>query len=483
VSVKDRVRAAVIRTNDRWPFSRLNRVPYLLAIRAFVQLCRRYPAIKSVYLRHGMLRRDWAPALSDIDLTIVMEGGRTTDEAFAFLRSYWRDHARLKAVFPMLGDVDILDERHVAAWTTRTIRGYEAKDWRLLYGAPTVRSHYRADPERLRHDAFEYGLLFYLGYFRHGFFADQPFTELRSRELERLAVGIARYLSGYRTALVPDGPIGVPPRRDRAGLLSWLMKHLEMNAPQLVPDLSPDGSAKHDSVVRDRPELGEAQVVQLPVDESEMPVLQEGVESLYLADGDCFIVLRDHLEDANSRRCASIAWNCRYLTRGGPIVLSRRVFEYMLRVHAPLRYGSLASRRALAYGPDIVCAIPPPTDAALVDHVLDQTDKVLTMPQRPGFFSPLDTLGNKGATFGRQLDRCLHMSLYLEAGSIPRSKEQLVEETRARYAEHYRELGSICDRFDRDDWGSTSRALFGLFRTVTQDVHQQLEGAGSLGRR
>ena len=53
LSIRDAVRTAVIGTNAIWPFSSLNRVPYHVAIKAFIRVCKDYPEIKSVYLRSG----------------------------------------------------------------------------------------------------------------------------------------------------------------------------------------------------------------------------------------------------------------------------------------------------------------------------------------------------------------------------------------------------------------------------------------------
>jgi hypothetical protein len=261
------------------------------------------------------------------------------------------------------------------------------------------------------------------------------------------------------------------------------MRHLEVNVPEIAPSIRRGGSGEHEAAGRDGLEPAVAQAAHLPVGRSGPPALRDGVECIYRADGDDFVVLRDRLEDAALRRCASVAWDRRHAAPVGPIVLSRRVFEYMLRVHAPLRYGSLAGRRELAYGRDILRAIPPPTEAALVGHVLDQTDKVLTMPRRSRLFMPHELVRARREILERELDRCLLMRLYLETGSVPRTRELVAAETRARYPEPYRELRGACDLLQRDDWGSASRGLFGLFRGVAHDVHQRLEQQDGLGHR
>jgi hypothetical protein len=105
------------------------------------------------------------------------------------------------------------------------------------------------------------------------------------------------------------------------------------------------------------------------------------------------------------------------------------------------------------------------------------------MPRRSRLFMPQELVRARREILERELDRCLLMRLHLETGSVPRTRELVAAETRARYPEPYRELRGACDLLQRDDWGSASRGLFGLFRGVAHDVHQRLEQQDGLGHR
>jgi hypothetical protein len=460
MAVRDSLRAAVVKTNERWPFSRLNRIPYLLAMRAFVHLCGRYAEVKSVYLRHGMLRRDWIPAISDVDLTIVVDGALTTDQEFAFLESYWRSHARLQACFPMIRDLDILNERQVASWTRWTIRGYESRDWRLIHGAPTVRSRYVAAPGRVRHDAFNYALCLYLGYF-----------------LER-----HRY-AGYDAASGRCGATGGPPRRDPAGLLSWVVRRLDAGVPSIVHATSLGRTSARipaGPLELHPPTTASASAF---AGEGEIARAQEALECIYLTEDASIVVLKDDLDDACVRRCAGVARHRIRPSPVAPVILSRRVFEYTLRAYAPLLYTQLARRRVLAYGRDLLPDINPPSEYAFTDVVLEQMVNVLAFPRRRAIFLrwPLDR--RAGEDFEWELHRSLSIRLYLDTGSIPRCRERLIAETRARYREHFRRLGKICGRSASGDRRSVSRELFGLFRDLADELDQQLETIESLDAR
>src|SRR5437016_5956468 len=101
MKIRDIVRTAVLKTNPHWPFSSLNKTPYYLAIRIFVQACKRFPEIHSVYLRAGLTEGHWLPGLSDIDLTLVIDSKLTVEREFVFLRSFWKRYKFLKCFFPM----------------------------------------------------------------------------------------------------------------------------------------------------------------------------------------------------------------------------------------------------------------------------------------------------------------------------------------------------------------------------------------------
>ncbi len=57
-----------------------------------------------------MSRKNWIPAVSDIDLTVIIDGSLTELQEYNFLKSFWKKFERLKKIFPMIGEVDIMNE-------------------------------------------------------------------------------------------------------------------------------------------------------------------------------------------------------------------------------------------------------------------------------------------------------------------------------------------------------------------------------------
>jgi hypothetical protein len=134
MSARDLVRTLILKTNPYWPFSRCNRMPYALAIRALVETFRKLPEIRGIYLRNGLVAGQWIPAMSDIDISILIQKELTAEQEYGFLESFWKKYAGLKRFFPMLGEVEILNEAEFATWLSYTSCTPGPREWVLLHG-------------------------------------------------------------------------------------------------------------------------------------------------------------------------------------------------------------------------------------------------------------------------------------------------------------------------------------------------------------
>ena len=134
IKVVSLLRAAVLATNPYWPFKRINRLPYHLAIVAFTHLCGRFKEVNAAYVRHSLVLGEWTPGLSDIDLTIILRDGMSSKEDYSFYDRFFRQYLRMKHLLPMLGEVEVMDERQFRIWQRFGFRGRWAISWRLVFG-------------------------------------------------------------------------------------------------------------------------------------------------------------------------------------------------------------------------------------------------------------------------------------------------------------------------------------------------------------
>ncbi|HSP87129.1 MAG TPA: hypothetical protein VLN45_03295, partial [Ignavibacteriaceae bacterium] len=125
MNLRDFVRIIVLATNRVMLFSYLNRLPYYFALNIFIHVFSKFKEIKSIYLRHGLSEKNWVPGISDIDLTIIIDGNLSKENNYLFLQLFWKKFEKVKKFFPMLGEADIINDLEIKNWTKFSIRGYE----------------------------------------------------------------------------------------------------------------------------------------------------------------------------------------------------------------------------------------------------------------------------------------------------------------------------------------------------------------------
>lgn len=147
-ALHDTVRGFVRATHD-WPgLTQLYAKVYRQAAAAAGRLASGADSIAGVYARNSYAEGTWIAGVSDIDLTVVFRNASVADRD-----RFHERYGRLRRVFPMLGETELLEERHVAAWTARAYAGHQARHWQRLGGSHQLRLCYRGDErlDRLRH--------------------------------------------------------------------------------------------------------------------------------------------------------------------------------------------------------------------------------------------------------------------------------------------------------------------------------------------
>jgi|GEM_PF-4766406 len=200
MSALDPIIRLMLRTNDIWPFSRLNRLPYTAALAAFKAVIGRHPAVLAAYTRHGLARGDIIPGLSDIDLTVILADGMPAADEMAAVSCLFADYARLQAAFPNLGEMEILTEGEFRVWAGFGYRGKATGDWMHIRGRD-LRAGARVGASPI--ERADEALMMYLDYLMLK--ARMPQSPIIDAKISRLSKKIA-LLCG---APDPDGTIDV----------------------------------------------------------------------------------------------------------------------------------------------------------------------------------------------------------------------------------------------------------------------------------
>ncbi len=471
MKITDIVRTSVLKTNHWWPFSQLNKTPYYIAIWAFVRLCKKFPQIKSAYLRHGIVEGNWVPAISDIDLTLIIDSKLTVEEEFSFLHYFWKNFETMKKLFPMLGEVEILNEDHIGSWTKFGIRGYESSSWRLVYGKETVKSNYMVYPGRLAMDYLNYALTYYLGYFLRKFKQEEP-TYLVSQDLKRLVSKILRYLNCIGTDDSKRQKL-VGQLDDKADMINSTLKELEKRISFITPSDNEAATRKKDKewlpdVDSRNKEYFENQSLDIRTSAS----WDEAIQSIILDyHKRIFIVLKDGLDAFAMKSCIDTIRRVFAQEDKMPIIVSFCIFKYILRYYNPFEYTGLIRYRTVVYGRDLLSDIQPPDMHIFVRKVVEQTTNVLTFPQSHKLILPPSPDWFLARELESTVERSFFLKLYLEKGVISTCHNELLAESQRHYPEDYKKMRELQESTGQFRNETLSREWFRLLKSMANDIH------------
>ncbi len=476
MNLRDAIRTAVIATNPYWPFSTVNKYPYYLGIRALIGLCARYPQIKSVYLRSGLVERDWVPGLSDIDFTIVTDSKLSVGEESFFLRSFWRSFARLKTIFPMFGEIDILDDLNIGSWIHFGLPGYTARSWKLLYGIETVKLNYVLETNRFFLDCINYALNYMYwycrGHFEQQFFAQEETSYLLAQDLRRLASKIFRCLGHINPQHLDDSA-----RESRGDnqdeLCAGVIKAMEQETARINPaEQSGNANSDDTSWVAGFAAEYHDPIKSETIDVSFWASWSNAIESVTLNfHNRIYVILRNNLDVSVIADCVSAIR--RALGRAGGVisVVSSSVFEYMVRHYEPFEYVHFMRHRKLVFGRDPMAQIPAPAKSAFVSFMLGQVPNVLTYPQSQTFHSSPNPSNASTGEFTSIFQRALFLKLYLEYAFIAPAPDIVFSECERQYPEQVEALRA----FDDSRNGHANQERFETLKRMANDIHHLLK--------
>jgi len=365
------------------------RLPYRLAISAFIAAFRRRPEIEAICVRNGFARGDWRPGLSDIDFIVVVRRGMTAEHEFAFLQAFWRTHARLKAVFPMISETVVTDE---APWGSKLLSGRMAG----VADRPS------------RSDEFCEALWFYLDGFA-GLLAPAD-SFLGRQDRLRVARKVMR--------LLDRDPEAVHPRMGPADLHAFVLDALHQAAgPQpAVPEIAGG------------PFMG--------------PFLAprgEGIRSvLFTSDGRPYVIY-DAAQTAETIATSMHVNRARWERwRYQPTHLTERLFIYVARELEPVTYSPWRRSMSVGYGVDLLAGVPPPE----APHIIAWAERMSARASDDRRGSALAAPRNTAA-LRRNAERL--MIRRLPAAELCDGHSTLRERCRAHYPATYAALERVED--------------------------------------
>ena len=465
------LRIFVLRSNSYWPFSYLNQLPYRLAIRWFVNACGNFSAIRSVYLRHALIEGHWTPALSDIDLTVVTDK-RLSDEAeFLFLKAFWQRIGKLRRIFPMYGEIEVLSEDHLVSWAKFGPEGQGCSSWELLSGEETIPSACIPRPARFSLEVFDCAFWFYLQQITDLHNGRSASKYLLLQDLLRVQRKIGRCL-----AVIDAGAAETLDEKDRSldstGVLLASLKRLEngLHSLNIPEEATPVAELRRNWL------LGQArkrnQVRQPSSDLAGFTHWAGSVRAIHLDNRKrAYVILNNCDDSAENRQCIGEIRQYFAQQKTTAVIVTHNLFAYFVRYLKPYDYPYLQHCSSLAFGDDSLVRIGTPPRAALAHELLKETPLLLMFPRSQNFIQPHAGEDFSAYDVEYKLDRALALKVFLDCGLVKKSIPEMLAAYDAANSKQAEQLRSLRERIRQQ---GPDMELFVFFKGVLDDIHSAL---------
>jgi hypothetical protein len=334
----------LVRATHRWPLlGSAYRGIYKAAADSVARLAEANSQIAGIYARNSYALGTWEPGRSDIDLTVVWRG--PSEEAIALFHSAY---AKLQERFPMLGEVEMIDEQHLGAWIRHGFSGFQSQNWKKLAGDHDLLCEYEGSEQfdRVRHAIAVYRYQFLK------YFWERP----RGPAAERAAAKLMRIL-------------GRPPMKESSVDRMW-----EACLRELATAVKTTAAPAEGPLVDYAELIGRVSVAASQTDGETLSI--NGLQSVIASAPDAaqkHVLVEGYSDLAKIEAVFPCA-----------IVWEPNVFRFYLCFLDPLEYFSLLRERTLFHGEDPLREPFGLTKSALRDSITHYSVEMLTFPYRAG---------------------------------------------------------------------------------------------------
>lgn len=339
---------------------------------------------------------NWVPGLSDIDLIVTFTTELSREDEFTFLTNFWAKQASLRRVFPMLKDVLLLNDNHLATWTRFRISGFEAPRWKTLSGTRPVCAYNKCPSTDAVDDALYRFSEILLAWYC------EPVGYLTFQRMRRLASRILRH--------APESlRIRVFRTEDPTILVAQVLLQLDrwIRESELCGTVS--NSRTEDAI------LVRENYCLLVAAKLDLESLRENL-----------LRLRKRAQSGMRVQIATLS-----------------VLAYWLRVWKPGLYHDWIADGQSESGPDILSRIEPPDKKTYSQQLLNLTNLILSFPQWEVVISQKHQAWFAGEAFRWMALRGWFLWLYLEKGIQWPLQRHMIDEIHRHYPHQMEELAAI----------------------------------------
>lgn len=462
---KDLIRLAVIKTNPYWPFSYLNKLPYRLAIKVFVQQCKKFPEIKSFYLKHSFTEGSWVPGVSDIDWTIVIDSDLSIEQELVFLNTFWNNYNMIKKFFPMLGEGEISSTDDLENMSIVGVKIYESLYWKLMYGKGFLWSKHNLDS--LKKDKLFWAFHSYYFHFTKSFFSRNITSSVLLKILNRISQKIIRYLD-YDTCIEGQKFTTIFEN------FTYLMKKLD----RMISGDSESSTQKlSDFVILGKKneiklELGDSYLKKIPLFIRKLRNKEIIDDIFFINEHDavvCILVKDNLVDSALNKFLIEVRNIVLALNLPSPFIVTKKILKGSIEAYDPFWYYSI--RNGMLYGKNITDEIEPPRKFALIYNAIRKSIYSSAIMRR----QPIGSLSYTSWLFNPIIDHFLGeiiiLKLFLEKGIIISSDGILFDNWKRFYNDSYSVFIEINKKININKV-TLAKRKFSLIRNLIESLNQ-----------
>lgn len=408
------------------------------------------------------------PGLSDIDLTVVIDADLKEETEFDFLNFFWRRFTILKVLFPMLGEVDILNDRSLETWTKFTIRGYESKNWKLVFGVNSLKKNYAVTEKKLENDSLNYALTNYLEYFLPKYYEEAKPGLLVLRELKRLKNKILRYLT--KDHAKQNGSLSNTWLDNKDSMLYVVVKGLEESTKYFISLHKVSSVKKNSDGWIPNFDLNKKKLSSRQIHCAVLAGKNHSIKGIFLSDTGNFVVLEDNLNESAIKNSLKIIREVLPSKNQVPIIVTETTFNYILRFYTPYQYCSLIRAGKPMLGVEILEKMKLPEKYFYLKSLVENVTNIILFPQSQTLFSshPSNRL------FEINLFRALFVLLYLEKDFVNLGYTESLSECKKCYPDILERFSEIKKSAKKAENRTEAFELFRLFKGLENRIHGSL---------
>lgn len=389
----------------------------------------------------------WIPGYSDIDWTVVVSKEVEGSTEFKMLRKFWYKVDLLRKVFPIIGEIDIINESHLSLWTSIGITGYESKLWKLYHGQDVIQSKYLSTDNQIDVDSLRYSLKCYLTFFHKYYYNPADIYEL-----QRSAKKVLKYAE-YNSGKLCCNSTSDLLNNNKERALSVILKRLGKRISTLN-NLPSEMFAVSDITSEKRFSFSEE--------------CENAIESIVYVSSQilklttkraCIVIIKDEIEKSINRELKEIFDVLSDYDQ--PLILTKSMFYYIFHVMNPMSYYIARDNYKVLYGLDPFVGNEAPLKEDVVNEIIELVPTLLTYSGRKNIFVETRITDFLDSYLSFDI---LKAKLILEKGEFIYRKKEVI----GRYREYYPDIYKRIIAFKKEP---SSLKAFLFIKRLVEDLY------------